>query len=443
MSQRISKIIIVYELFNREYDNALLLKVFFEKKGFEVSIIYKLDLVSLQYSKEPKIVFIPNCYNSDNFDWYYHILNGPKYLLFDLQYEQSLSNDTHNIEFHIPKGKAKDIVHLCWGERYRSILLGHGIDPQNAYVSGAIHLDFLRPGFEEYWENRDLLANQHDIPIQKKWNLYISSFSAAENPISKNGIATDLGNEYAEYFSNFSTESRKETIQWFKDILKIEDDNIYIYRKHPAEILSQDIFKLRETYPKKFFVIDSYNIKQWIIISDRVFTWYSTAVVECYASMKPFHILRPVTIDNKYEVQMYEGGHFITNFNDFERVLHSSKKTDYPINVERINEAYKLSGDFAVINIMNLVLSDRNYIYFEEEALFRQIRRRMVQSGHLLAKYRIKHIYRKIYQLKLFRIRSQKIRSHYAIDEWEREIPVEEINRKIAKLSMITDKILI
>ena len=44
------KAIIVYEVYNREYDNCLLLKAALERQECNVQIVYKMDLVSQTYS---------------------------------------------------------------------------------------------------------------------------------------------------------------------------------------------------------------------------------------------------------------------------------------------------------------------------------------------------------------------------------------------------------
>ncbi len=436
----ISKIIIVYELYNREFDNALLLKTFFENKNFKVSIIYKHDLVNLKYSEEPKFLFVPNCYNSENFDWYYHLANGRNYYLIDLQYEQSLSNDKNNIEFHLPKGKAANIVHLCWGEQYRNILIEHGIALENAYVSGALHLDFLRPQFQGFWESRQKLATEHGIESSKKWNLYISSFSVADNELSKIGVASDLGNEYAEYFSDFSSKSRKKTIEWFRTVLKRDDDNVYIYRKHPAEVINKDLRDLSTAFPDRFFLIDSYNIKQWIVVSNRILTWYSTSVAECYAAGKSFYILRPLPIKHQYEVQMYEGGHFVETIEEFEGILDSCVRKEFPIDPKLINSAYKLDGDLAITCVNKLVESELKYSYFEDKTEFQKLRKELVSREHRIMKFRLKKVYKKLYCRGILKIKSQKIRSKFALDEWERILPEEEIRIKSGKLQGILSK---
>lgn len=437
----ISEIIIVYELYNREFDNALLLKAFFEKHGLTVSIIYKHDLIKLKYSESPKFVFIPNCYNSENFDWYYHLANGRNYYFIDLQYEQSLSNNKNNIEFHIPKGKAAQIVHICWGEQYKNILIEHGINPEKAYVAGALHLDFLKPQFHGFWENREHLAKKHNLSKNKKWNLYISSFSVADNKLSKVGVASDLGNAYAEYFADFSSKSRKKTIEWFWEALKNDDDNIFVYRKHPAEVINQELRNLAANYPDRFFLIDSYNIKQWIVVSDRILTWYSTSIAECYAAAKSFYILRPIQIMHQYEVQIYEGGHFVETLQEFTDILHSCEKQDYPIDPELINSAYKLQGDLAINSIAACIESKPKYDYFEGKDEFQTKRRELIKREHRRIKSDIKKIYKLLYCKGLIKIKSQNLRSKYAIDEWERVLPEAEVHIKLEKLTTILSKI--
>lgn len=320
-------------------------------------------------------------------------------------------------------------------------MIDHGISLEKAYVSGALHLDFLRPQFHEFWESRGHLAKEHNIAGKKKWNLYISSFSVADNELSKVGVASDLGNEYAEYFADFSSRSRKKTIEWFREVLRNDDDNIFIYRKHPAEVINQELRDLATNYPDCFFLIDSYNIKQWIVVSDRILTWYSTSVAECYAAMKSFYILRPIQIKHQYEVQMYEGGHFVETLQEFKDILNVNEEQDYPIDSKLINSAYKLQGDMAINSVAKLIGSGIHYDYFEVKDQFQEKRRQIIKQEHRQIKFNMKKIYKALYRRGLIKIKSQSLRSKYALDEWERVLPETEIRIKLDKLNRILSNI--
>ena len=81
--------IIVYEGIVREYDNALLLKSELEKRGYTVLLAYKSETVLLKNRKA--VIVVPNCYSTENYDFYQYILNSNGNPIVSLQYEQVLS----------------------------------------------------------------------------------------------------------------------------------------------------------------------------------------------------------------------------------------------------------------------------------------------------------------------------------------------------------------
>ena len=66
------KAYLVYELYNREYDNCLLLQSALRHKGIETEIVYKMDLLKIPVSLEPRFFIIPNCYNDGDLEYYYY-----------------------------------------------------------------------------------------------------------------------------------------------------------------------------------------------------------------------------------------------------------------------------------------------------------------------------------------------------------------------------------
>ncbi len=132
------KAIIVYEVYNREYDNCLLLKSALKHFGIDTDIVYKMDLLSIKPSFEKRVLIIPNCYNDKDFQYYYYASGCGESLIINLQYEQVLSNDENNIKTHKPSGRAGLLYNLCWGNSFKDFLVTAGVDESRCLVCGAL-----------------------------------------------------------------------------------------------------------------------------------------------------------------------------------------------------------------------------------------------------------------------------------------------------------------
>ena len=174
-------------------------------------------------------------------------------------------------------------------------------------------MDSLNPAFKDLYLDRESLFNEFNIDSQSKSLLYISSF--AWGTLTDNEIQNYkemLSEEYVDSFQNIAIESRHLTFKWIEKFLKAHKEYTFIYRPHPAEHEDPELIALANKF-KKFKVINKYSVKQWIVTCDKIYTWFSTSVVEAFFSEKLCLILRPVPIPEQYDVVIMKNADFITN----------------------------------------------------------------------------------------------------------------------------------
>ncbi|WP_379970598.1 surface carbohydrate biosynthesis protein [Ectobacillus sp. sgz5001026] len=352
---------IIYELENREFDNALLLSAELKRRGYEVEIIHKATC--LKNRSQKGVLIVPNCYNSENYNFFRYMLNSKNNPIINLQYEQVLSKNWEKIGYHNPKGEAKNAITLCWGNNSYQRLLSNGLSENNLKVTGAIHLDFLSNSFSEFYLQKNEIAKSMNLDVRKKWILYISSFTMAED---KGVVAEKLMNsfegekEMIQDFVDVSVKSREITLKWIEEIL-LEDENIcFLYRLHPNEIEDETLSHLEQTYPKRFICVNKYSVKQWIHVSDIVLTWFSTSIIECFYAKKHCYILRPFKIPLDMDSVVFTDAKVISDYTEFrERLIQNNtvfSKLAFPINKNLIEEYY--SNDekhLAYIEIANII----------------------------------------------------------------------------------------
>jgi hypothetical protein len=123
-------VLILYEHKNREIESLLVIKNLLENYGLSVRICH---LNGTQYYFAllfyiPKVIVVPYFYDENDTPMTknFESLNSYKVKVINLHQEQ-IGNKA-NIDFMLPKGKAKDCFHFVWGEYFRDLLIRLGIN---------------------------------------------------------------------------------------------------------------------------------------------------------------------------------------------------------------------------------------------------------------------------------------------------------------------------
>ena len=349
--------IIIYERKQRELENAILLKIELETRGYTCGVFqyYEGDKYNIFNINPPKVILVPHLYGNPNvcrtFSRY-----GKANHLINFQYEQILSKKWEELGHHNPKDEAKKAMHICWGTKTKERLEITGVPSNNLKVLGALHLDLLR---KEYRRDDKVLkhelSNLFDLDVTKKWTLFLSSFTYAnidDYRLKQN--ETNAGTNL-ESFREIHTNSRDKILEWFQKILKKDTKNIFIYRPHPDELNLDIVMELEKQYPN-FRIIRYSAVKDWIEASDNIYSWYSTSVVEAHFLDKPYSILRPLVLPGSFDSVLLKHANFITQYDEFEKdyfqddILRKTAIDDFHIDqyyqIDKIHPAYKKYCDF-------------------------------------------------------------------------------------------------
>lgn len=330
--------LISYEHKARELDTIVLLKQELEKRGYTVRIhcSYENDVFKYpQFSKvKAKCVIVPAAYDIDVIDYFSFSIVGLVKKIINLQWEQVLSIEEESDKngYHNPKGIARNIVHLCWGEASQRRLMVSGVPKSRCVVTGPGHMDILRKPYSKKILNKDVLSENFCIDSHKKWILFISSFSLNDLDVqNKEYIRNSMGIEYFDSFYNFSVKSREEILKWFDYYLLENSNSIIIYRPHPDEVNKNNELKKLEKKHENFKVISDLVITHWINSADIILNWYSTAKAYVVFQNKFEYVLRPIPIEKKYEVSIMNGDSFVTTYEEFFDVVTNDKRESYPM----------------------------------------------------------------------------------------------------------------
>lgn len=431
---RINEIVIVYEVLNREYDNALLLQAELERRGFKVKLAYKEDVL---WRKRKALFLIPNGYSSEDIDRYKYISNVNGNVLICMQYEQVFSERMQKIGFNNPKGKSRDLYFICWGNNSYRRLLDNKISQEKLKICGALQLDFLRTEFESFYLSRDEMAKRYGLDKTKKWVLYISSFTYVDAQMVKRIVRTYMDEEFVREFSDTSVKSQVLTLQWFEKLVQDNQEIIIIYRKHPVETGNERLQKLTEKFPEQFRDIAELSIKQWIKAADVITTWFSTSAAEVWAVKKPLLLIRPYPIKREYDAPFYYNSGSIDSYEKLFAAINDIEHHKQSVPTETIEEYYSVQPKPAYIRIADEIENIASYTQVNKEKFF------MIRRIFYLLKNNIllKNLPKKVYQYLYFNwgiiIKNEKIRNTYALEEKENRIKILRGPLSAKKLDML------
>ncbi|TKD70737.1 surface carbohydrate biosynthesis protein [Pseudalkalibacillus hwajinpoensis] len=337
----------VYELKQRELESIVLVGNELKKRGYSVEYCHfpyeNLNKLRKKYYGKVRTILTHSMYDEKVLYNLVYRLAGPVKKIVNLQWEQigTLKTEGDINSYRYPKGIAKKILHICWGEKPKENLIRVGMQEDKIAVTGPLQIDFLLPFFKGYYKDRNDLLTSYDLNPNLKTIFFISSFSYAslsDKEILK--LKKKVGEVIVEERYNLSVKSQDDFLRWVNILLEKNSDLNFIYRPHPAEYNSMKLKNLIDKHAN-FKVIRDFSVKQWIGISDKVYTWKSTSIVESYFAKVPCAIVRPTPILREDDVSIMVDAENLDNYEDFAKSINEN--FDLPIKGEDIKHYYDVN----------------------------------------------------------------------------------------------------
>lgn len=433
------KILIIYQHRVREYDNALLLKAALEKRGHRVEI--KHDAAQMSLFRRYDFYLFPCLYDNNQLDFLTYRFNVYNKPIINMRYEQVSTKYDFESGSMAPREEAKKIPAINWGKYDFDYCKMFGMKTNDLKITGHLALDFLRDDFSSFWYTKEDVAQMFNIDSHKKWVLFISTLAYAEDKMSLEKSSRFFGKS-KELFqvAEAHTKTRKELLKWVNSLL--EQDICFIYRPHPSERTesSIQIKKMIKRHKNKFFVIDRLNIKQWILVSDVVTSWMSSAIVECYFAKKNCLVLRPegIFIPEEWDSLLYLNAETVTTYDKFQKIISLQLKNetnkeicDFPISDDYICAMYEVSDVPTYKKIVNVIEEYKDSRRDVGSKLTWNIKRfGYLYRNHVCFKIVGKRVYQFFNKYFNYSITDEKIREKFAVGLWESEVRQRKQNKE-------------
>lgn len=335
----------IYEHKVRELENLCLLKYELDRRGYKVKIVHIEDAEALKAMRpiyHAKVVVTMACYQNSSIEW--HTKNFVKFdKLIDMQWENIVfpmdEKDTKAYKNY--SGVAKDVVRISWGEMNKKRMLEVAkMDPKKVKLIGHVGMDFLREELKGYYLSKEEVLKEYDIPADKKIFLFISPyFSDYHSEEYLKEMCRRFGEGWRYYYKDCMLPSKKIILEWMGKICEQRQDIVFVYRPHPGEE-SRQADEMTAKY-SNFKVIGGQSVKQWILISDKIYTGNSSTFVEAFFGRKMCYLLFPVPVPADYELAFLKDADKISDFEDFEKTIEGDDRP-FPVSEKLIDEVYTI-----------------------------------------------------------------------------------------------------
>lgn len=303
------KILFYVEHVNREIDtiNYIVKALKLGKDDYVIcSTNFFMGLSKLLYA--PDLIVTPWLYSDYCYNKLFSFPFQRNVRALNLHHEQITNLD--RLEALLPKGKAVEFHHVSWGKRFEARLLNEGIHEDFIRNTGSLRLIKAESSLSKKEMSRHYLNNE--ALAEKKWHLFISSFSWKNLPDSLLKKVEKNGRKNVWQYKKIVRESYLKTLDWIEAYLSVYSDEVFIYRLHPSENIDEELMHLKEKYIN-FHVVSELKVTDWIEYSDIIDLWISTSISEVLLYNKPVRVIRPITLPDNVE---------IIGFNDFIKVCN-------------------------------------------------------------------------------------------------------------------------
>lgn len=339
----------VYEHKVRELENLCLLKYELDRRGYRTKIIHIENAEALKAMRpiyHARVVVTMACYDNRTIEW--HTKNYVKFdKIIDLQWENIVfpMDEKNKNAYKNYSGVAKDVVRVSWGKMNQKRMLEVAkMDPKKVKLIGHVGMDFLRPQLRGYYLTKEEVLRDYDILPDKKIFLFVSPYFSDHHTESYLAeMCGRFGEGWRYYYQDCMLPSKRIILDWMSKICEEREDVIFVYRPHPGEE-SEQADEMTRKYPN-FKVIGDKSVKQWILISDKIYTGNSSTFVEAFLGRKMCYLLFPVPVPEDYELAFFREADKISEFDDFQKTTHDDDERPFPVSEKLIDEVYTIDWD--------------------------------------------------------------------------------------------------
>lgn len=313
----------LYETIPREYLSLLLLGRELHKRGIKCEIEQLKASSSPAKRTPPGIKLLPFCYNDSNMrnSIAKTVWSGEGAI--NMCWEQFCAD--WKKEAFYPQGKMVEhnMVCVAWGEKYAESLRDAKVPENQIKQVGNIKFDLSFQ--KDLLIDRDFMGERYGLDVNKPWMLIAWGINVSNqkgyNPNLQ--YATKYNLPYPEQFFQAKVDTRAAHLKLLKYLPDVFSNYEIIFRTHPSGVDGKELQNIFTNKFKNTHFICDFDIVNWIVQSDIVFSWSSTSMIEAIAAGVPTLSYEPVSYFDRFG---YDVGKIVPRAFTEEETIEKLKK---------------------------------------------------------------------------------------------------------------------
>ena len=345
----------------RELDVACAVKFLLAKQGIQVEICSLVNHLDDTLSRwRPRLVAIPygTSVKDTNLEPIIAHWGSARYI--NLSYEQVLGKTQKS--FKAPKDQfaRRHLLYTAWGDFFARYLETYGVPPGHIVVTGNPALALYTNPYREYYgQARTTLATRFHLDISRQWVFVPENYGWAffKDHQVRDRIRRGFPPEDAFRYRDFALNSLKAASIWWRDAARLDGVEL-IVRPRPATPEAHfrgTVTEFAGEIPPHLHIIKYGSVREWILASDKVFSSYSTTLLDAALADKPVYMLTPSPIPDFLHAEWYDLTQKVATFDAFAASIQSlpDRANWEPLQAWVINQM--MSRGDAIANLARLI----------------------------------------------------------------------------------------
>ena len=347
----------------RELDIACAVKYLLLSKGINVeicSIVIDLDETLARWN--PNVVVLPYGTNTRSANLERIIPHWGAACYVNLSFEQILGKAQKS--FKAPKDRfaRQHMLYTAWGEFFVDFLMEHGVAQQNITLVGNPAFTLYTQPYRNYYGNlRAELAQKFKLSMDRRWVLIPENYGWAffkDNNV-RDRIQRGFDPQDAFQYRDFARDSLRASANWWREAAELDGIEL-IVRPRPAipvEMFRDAVLEMAGEIPPHLHVIKYRTVREWILVSDLVFSSYSTTLLDAAVADKPAYMLTPYSIPDFLYAEWYDVTAKVSTYDDFAAAVQAEPLEANWEALQNWVKTQMMSQGDAITNIANVIQS--------------------------------------------------------------------------------------
>jgi surface carbohydrate biosynthesis protein len=309
----------------------------------------------------PRLVILPYCYTESSYEALLAYWREARF--FNLTWEQLFYPGNQRAK--TPRGEfaLNSVIHHAWSEYYADFLKTSGLAEDRIFLNGNPAYTLYDAPYRAYFCSRTKMAESYHLDPSRGWIFFPENYNWAfySEKTIRQFIESGQAPSDIHAMREYCERSLQEVIHWLADAA-CDDQFEVILRPRPSTTLNEFrlvVEKILGKLPPHLHIIQEGSVREWILVSDLVFSSHSTSLIEGAVAAKPVFMVEPYEIPAVLKANWHERLPHVQGKSQF---LETCLRNSHPVDdrLARWARDTLMSRGDSITNLADFIVSFLN-----------------------------------------------------------------------------------